>query len=101
MADRINAELGGKNEKQITKSSKAMLVFSALKENKQDFTFLGNSNENLELAIKGITEFKKHGVTLENIEQNIENIEDINELYGENYIKNICKIFISYCTKWV
>lgn len=96
MADRINAELGGKNEKQITKSSKAMLVFSALKENKQDLTFLGNSNENLELAIKGITEFKKHGVTLENIEQNIENIEDINLKLK---LQDMKKIYLEYENK--
>lgn len=96
MADRINAEVGGKNEKQITKSSKAMLVFSALKENKQDFTFLGNSNENLELAIKGITEFKKHGVTLENIEQNIENIEDINLKLK---LQDMKKIYLEYENK--
>ncbi|MGN1301494.1 MAG: PD-(D/E)XK nuclease family protein, partial [Clostridia bacterium] len=96
MADRINAEVGGKNEKQITKSSKAMLVFSALKENKQDFTFLGNSNENLELAIKGITEFKKHGVTVENIEQNIENIEDINLKLK---LQDMKKIYLEYENK--
>lgn len=78
MADRIQQEVGGKTEKQITKSSKAMLIYSILKDYKQNLTFLGNSNENLELAIKGITEFKKHNVKVENIEQNIENIEDIN-----------------------
>lgn len=96
MADRINAEVGGKNEKQITKSSKAMLVYSILKEKKQDFTFLGNSNENLELAIKGITEFKKHGVKVENIEQNIENIEDINLKLK---LEDMQKIYLEYENK--
>lgn len=76
MADRINVELGGKTEKQITKSSKAMLIYSILKENKKDFTYLGNSSDNLSLAIKGITEFKKHGINVDNIEQNIEKIAD-------------------------
>ncbi|MBO5413897.1 MAG: helicase-exonuclease AddAB subunit AddB [Clostridia bacterium] len=96
MADRINAEVGGKNEKQITKSSKAMLVYSILKEKKQDFTFLGNSNENLELAIKGITEFKKHGVKVENIEQNIENIEDTNLKLK---LEDMQKIYLEYENK--
>lgn len=96
MADRINAEVGGKNEKQITKSSKAMLVYSILKEKKQDFTFLGNSNENLELAIKGITELKKHGVKVENIEQNIENIEDINLKLK---LEDMQKIYLEYENK--
>lgn len=96
MADRINAEIGGKTEKQITKSSKAMLIYSILKENKQDFTFLGNSNENLSLAIKGITEFKKHGVKAENIEQNIENIEDIQLKLK---LEDMQKIYVEYENK--
>ena len=97
MADRINAEIGGKTEKQITKSSKAMLIYSILKENKQDFTFLGNSNENLSLAIKGITEFKKHGVKAENIEQNIENIEDIQLKLK---LEDMQKIYVEYDMYW-
>lgn len=93
MADRIEAEFGGKTEKQITKSSKAMLIQSILKENKQNFTFLGKSNENLSLAIKGITEFKKHGVKVEDIQQNIENIEDI---HLKLKLQDMQKIYIEY-----
>ena len=96
MADRINAEIGGKTEKQITKSSKAMIIHSILKENKQDFTFLGNSNENVSLAIKGITEFKKHGIKTENIEQNIENIED---LQLKLKLQDMQKIYVEYENK--
>ena len=96
MADRIEAEFGGKTEKQITKSSKAMIVQSILKENKQNFTFLGNSNENLSLAIKGITEFKKHGVKTEDIEQNIENIEDV---HLKLKLKDMQKIYLEYENK--
>ena len=36
MADRINAEIGGKSEKQITKSSKAMLIYSILEKEKKN-----------------------------------------------------------------
>ena len=96
MADRIEAEFGGKAEKQITKSSKAMLIQSILKENKQNFTFLGNSNENLSLAIKGITEFKKHGVKTEDITANIENIEDI---HLKLKLQDMQKIYIEYENK--
>ena len=96
MADRINSEIGGKAEKQITKSSKAMLIYSILKENKQDFTFLGNSNENVSLAIKGITEFKKHGVKTEKIEQNIKNIED---LQLRLKLEDMQKIYVEYENK--
>lgn len=96
MADRINSEIGGKTEKQITKSSKAMLIHSILKENKQNFTFLGNSNENVCLAIKGITELKKHGVRIDNIEQNIENIED---LQLRLKLQDMQKIYVEYESK--
>ena len=96
MADRIEAEFGGKTEKQITKSSKAMLIQSILKENKQNFTFLGNSNENLSLAIKGITEFKKHGVTTEALVQNIEKIEDI---HLKLKLQDMQKIYTEYENK--
>lgn len=96
MADRINAEIGGKSEKQIMKSSKAMLMFFALKENKQDFTFLGNSNESLELAIKGITEFKKHGIKVEDIDKNLENIGDINLKLK---LQDMKKIYLEYENK--
>ena len=96
MAERINTEIEGKTEKQITKSSKAMLIHSILKENKQDFTFLGNSNENLSLAIKGITEFKKHGVEKENIEKNLENIEDIQLKLK---LQDMQKIYVEYENK--
>lgn len=93
MADRIEAEFGGKTEKQITKSSKAMIIQSILKENKQNFTFLGNSNDNLSLTIKGITEFKKHGVKTEDIAQNIENIED---MHLKLKLQDMQKIYIEY-----
>lgn len=96
MADRIEAEFGGKAEKQITKSSKAMLIQSILKENKQNFTFLGNSNENLSLALKGITEFKKHGVKVEDIQQNIENIEDV---HLKLKLQDMKKIYLEYENK--
>lgn len=96
MADRINTEIGGKDEKQITKSSKAMLIQSILKENKSKFTFLGNSNENLSLAIKGITEFKKHGIKAEDIEKNLEHIEDLNLKLK---LRDMQKIYLEYENK--
>lgn len=96
MADRIEAEFGGKTQKQITKSSRAMLVYSILKEKKQDLTFLGNSNENLSLAIKSITEFKKHGIKVEDIEESLKNIEDI---HLKLKLQDMQKIYIEYTKK--
>lgn len=96
MAVRINGEVEGKTEKNLTKSSKAMLVQSILKENKKNFTFLGNSNENLSLAIRGITEFKKHGVKVEDIQQNVESIEDV---HLKLKLQDMQKVYLEYENK--
>lgn len=96
MAVRINGEIEGKTEKNLTKSSKAMLMQSILKENKKNFMFLGNSKENLSLVIRGITEFKKHGVKVEDIEQNISNIEDIQLKLK---LQDMQKVYLEYENK--
>ena len=62
----------------LTKSSKAMLVYSVLQEHKNELNFLGKSNENLSLAINTITEFKKHNVQISNLEENTSQVEDVN-----------------------
>ena len=76
MLDRIKTEVGGIKETLLTKSSKAMLIYSILQQNKENFTFLGKTDENIELALKTITEFKKHNVKIEDIEKNISEVED-------------------------
>ena len=76
MLDRISCEVGGIYESLITKSSKAMLVYSILQDKKDELNYLGKSDENLELAIKTITEFKKHNVVIKNLEQNVKEVED-------------------------
>lgn len=76
MLDRVGTEVGGTYENLITKSSKAMLIYSILQENKDNLTFLGKSDDNLELAIKTITEFKKHSVKIEDLEKNANEVED-------------------------
>ena len=62
MADRIFTEIGGKNDILISKSAKAMLIYSILEKEKKNLQFLGNSKDNIELVIKEITELKKHNI---------------------------------------
>lgn len=76
MAYRILNEVGGNSKQSLSKCGKAMLIYSILNEHKKDFKFLGKSDENIELAMAAITEFKKHGVTVENLKTEIENIND-------------------------
>ena len=46
----------------LTKAGKAMLVNYIIEQNKDKLKFLGKSNENVNLVIQAITEFKKHKI---------------------------------------
>lgn len=70
MAKRIQQEVGGKKEA-LTRCGKAMLVFSIFNQNK-NFKFLSKTDENVDLGIRTITEFKKHGITVQNLKDEIE-----------------------------
>ncbi len=76
MAYRVLAEVGGQNKNNLSKCGKAMLIYSILNKYKQELKFLGKSDENVDLSMTALTEFKKHGVTVENLKETIENIED-------------------------
>lgn len=53
-----------------------MIIYSILQDNKNSLKFLGKSEQNVELIDAALTEFKKHNVTLENIQNIIEVEED-------------------------
>ena len=80
MAYRVLNETEGASKTHLSKCGKAMLIYSILSHNKKEFKFLGKSDENIELSMRTITEFKKHKVTVENLAEAIENIDD-------NYLK--------------
>ena len=81
MAYRVISEIGGKNETNLSKCGKAMLIYSILSNNKNELKFLGKTDENVDMLDTAITEFKKHGISVEQLKQEIENQEDI-------YLKN-------------
>ena len=62
MAYRVLTEIVGKSSSNLTKSGKAMLMYYILLNNKKNLKFLGKSDENVDLTITAITEFKKHKV---------------------------------------
>ena len=76
MANRALNEIGGSNKTNLSKCGKAMLIYSILSKYQNEFQFLGKSDENIEIGIQSITELKKHGITMENLEKEIENIEN-------------------------
>lgn len=69
MAYRFLKESKEQEKKHLTPSGKAMIIASILLAEKKNLKFLGKSNENIELVQKQIKEFKKHGVTVADLEQ--------------------------------
>ncbi len=90
MAYRVINEIGGRTETNLSKCGKAMLIYSILSNNKKDLKFLGKTDENIEVAEKAITEFKKHGISVEQIQQEKDKQEDI---YLKNKLQDICTIY--------
>ncbi|MBQ3414765.1 MAG: exodeoxyribonuclease V subunit gamma [Clostridia bacterium] len=76
MAYRVLNEIGGNSKKSLSKCGKSMIIYSILNAHKKDFKFLGKSDENIDLAMRAVTEFKKHGITYEDLDNEIENLND-------------------------
>ena len=77
MAYRVLNEVGGITKTNLLASGKAMLIYEILLEQKNKFNFIGKSNENVELISTQITEFKKHGISVENLQNITENTKDM------------------------
>ena len=90
MAYRVINEIGGKTETNLSKCGKAMLIYSILNNKKKDLKFLGKTDENVDMLETTLTEFKKHGISIESLKQEIDNQEDI---YLKNKLQDICLIY--------
>lgn len=93
MAYRVINEIGGRTETNLSKCGKAMLVYSILNNNKKNLKFLGKTDENVDMAETAITEFKKHGISVEQLKQEAENQQDI---YLKNKLQDICTIYENF-----
>ena len=76
MAYRVLKEVGGNDKSSLSKCGKAMLIYSILSTYKKELKFLGKSDENIDLTMSAIAEFKKHGVTVDNLKNEINNTKD-------------------------
>ena len=81
MAYRVINEIGGRTETNLSKCGKAMLIYSILNNNKKELKLIGKNDENVDMLDTAITEFKKHGISIEQLKQEIDKQEDI-------YLKN-------------
>lgn len=53
-----------------------MLIYNILMNEKRSLKFLGKSDENIELIGTQITEFKKHGISVDMFKEEIDNTDD-------------------------
>lgn len=97
MAYRIIKEVKG-NYKILTNVGKNLIIYNSLLNNKNNLKFLNKNERNIDIVSRAITEFKKHNIRIENIENaTIEDeytklkLEDIKKIYNdyENKINNI------------
>ena len=75
MAYRVMKEVGNARSKNLSSSSKSMILYNILSEQKSNLKFIGKSSENVEMIATQITEFKKHGITVESLKNVINNTE--------------------------
>ena len=96
MAYRILNEVGGKTKTHLSSSGRAMLIDYILLTQKEKFSFLGKSDENVEMMARQLTELKKHMVTSEKLEEVIANTQ---EEYLKRKLQDITKLYESYIEK--
>ena len=102
MAYRVMKEVGNNRSKNLSSSGKSMIIYSILSEQKNNLKFIGKSTENVELIGTQITEFKKHGITVESLKNVMDNPENqylkakINDMLNvyEKYVEEISKEYI-------
>ena len=96
MAYRVIKETIGSNIKYISNSGKSMIISKYLEENQKDLNFLGKNIENVDLVLTEITEFKKHNITVEMLEKQIENL---NDRYLKLKLRDILMIYSKFQDK--
>lgn len=76
MAYRVMQEVGNVNVSNLSMPAKAMLVYSIIDKNKNQLKFLGKSDENVDLSMQAITEFKKHKISVNLVEDKLQEIQN-------------------------
>ena len=96
LAYRVMNEIGGVVHTNLTKCGKAMLIFSILQAEKNNLTFLNKSDENIEICMRLISEFKKHAITTKDLKDAQEKIDN---KYLKNKLKDIVLIYEKFENK--
>lgn len=93
MAYRVIQEVGGRTKTNLNSCGSSMLIYSILQEEKKNLKFLGKSDENIEIVGNAITEFKKHRISPNELE-NVINSSD--NLYLKAKLNDIETIYKNY-----
>ncbi len=93
MAYRVLKETGNANISNLSSSGKSMIIYDILSEQKDNLKFIGKTAENVDLIGTQITEFKKHGITVENLKNAIENTDD---QYLKLKLNDMLKVYEKY-----
>ena len=96
LAYRVMNEIGGVIHTNLTKCGKAMLIFSILQAEKNNLIFLNKSDENIEICMRIISELKKHAVTINDL-KNVQ--EEIENKYLKSKLKDIILIYEKFENK--
>ncbi len=93
MAHRVIQEKKRASAKMLSSCGKSMLVYDILADKKKELSFIGKSSENVELICTQITEFKKHGITVDILKDTVENIDDE---YLKIKLNDMLKVYEKY-----
>lgn len=96
MAYRILEEVGGKTKNHLSNSGRAMLLDNILLTQKNNFTFLGKTDENVDLIARQLTELKKHNISLDNLKETTDNMTDI---YLKRKLQDVYNIYEAYTSR--
>ncbi len=91
MADRIFNEVGGSTKTYLSKTGKSMLLNNILETTKLEV--LGNTDENIDIVLRTITELKKHMITMDMLKESINNTKDV---LLKTKLEDIYKIYDAY-----
>lgn len=96
MAYRILEEVGGKTKSHLSSSGRAMLLDDILLTQKNDFTFLGKTDENVDMIATQLTELKKHNVSIDNLKEITANMQNT---YLKKKLQDVYNIYEAYTTR--
>ncbi len=96
MAYRVIQEKKRATARVLSSCGKSMIIYDILSEKKNDLCFIGKSKENVDLISTQVTEFKKHGITIDILKETIEKTEDI---YLKTKLKDMLLVYEEYDNK--